>query len=49
MSRHPKSDEHTTRAAETVQELKDLKDLKDQGLVDSPNFRSLKARILQGD
>ena len=36
-------------AAETVQELKDLKELKDQGLVDSPEFKNLKGRILRGD
>ena len=36
-------------AAETVKELSDLKHLKDQGLVDSPNFKNLKDRILRGE
>ena len=36
-------------AAETVKALKDLKDLKDQSLLDSPDFKNLKDRLLRGE
>ena len=34
---------------EDLEVIQDLKELKDQGLVDSPDLKNLRARILRGD